>query len=218
MLGWLHSRSRRWTGRSPKGCTSRFILFAPGSNHSFVDGPLTRVAPLRESWLPAREDAMGSLDCSERGGAGETLFYGGGALSPPAFNFATHVHVAVRIRTALRSCSKPEPTAPDPDRSHVPAPPGGFMLVSGRTDPSMPWLVKSSEPGGRTAFGLWPVTSAASGRRFSSNTGRRNSSRSGWRKSPSFDWLISAEPGLSTSPLTAAAYESRPAAALSTRH
>ena len=80
MLGWLHSRSRRWTGRSPKGCTSRFILFAPGSNHSFVDGPLTRVAPLRESWLPAREDAMGSLDCSERGGAGETLFYGGGGL------------------------------------------------------------------------------------------------------------------------------------------
>ena len=66
---------------SPGGCTSRFILFAPGSNYSFVDGPLTRVAPLRAALRPARRDAIGSPDCRERRGAGETLLNRGGFAS-----------------------------------------------------------------------------------------------------------------------------------------
>ena len=40
------------------GSTSRFFLFVPGSNHSVVDIPLTRVAPPRGVWHPATGDAV----------------------------------------------------------------------------------------------------------------------------------------------------------------
>ena len=53
---------------APVKFTTRFILFVPGSNHSFVNGPLTRLAPLRAAWLSVRGDAMGSPNCPERGG------------------------------------------------------------------------------------------------------------------------------------------------------
>ena len=55
------------------GRTSRFFLFAPGSNHSFVDGPLTHVAPPRASWRSARGDSVVSPDRAARGGVCETL-------------------------------------------------------------------------------------------------------------------------------------------------
>ena len=45
-----------------RGRTSLFFLFAAGSNHSFVDGPLPRVAPPRAVWQPAIVDAVGFTD------------------------------------------------------------------------------------------------------------------------------------------------------------
>ena len=58
---------------STKRRTSCFILFASGSNHSFVDGPLTHVAPPRASWRSARGDSMVSPDRAAQGGVCGTL-------------------------------------------------------------------------------------------------------------------------------------------------
>ena len=85
-----------------EGCTSRFILFGPGSNHSFVDGQLTQGALVRAAWLLARGDEMGSPDYLERGGAGETLL-NRRDLSPSAFNFAV---VTTKVSASLETCCR----------------------------------------------------------------------------------------------------------------
>ena len=84
------------------GRTSLFFLFAPGSNHSFVIGPLTRGAPPRTACPPASGDVFGTDDCPAQGGTCETSL-NSGALLPSAFHFAV---VATKVSASPETCCK----------------------------------------------------------------------------------------------------------------